>query len=771
MANRITTTIPANPSDAPNIQSQTQTEFSQNADAFVTYTQNLNASFNSFSSQANALANEVNDKADDAATSEANALESANKAEVFAGLQNFKGDYSAGSYDIGDSVYYQGAYFINGTASNTNNPVSGGWSIIPKADFEPSVKPILDLDFANQEYSEWEAPIGKTNKLLANILDVTRSSKAGYTDPTGMGRTVADNTARLTYDAETGVSEGLLVEESRTNLVKYPNDFNNTAWVKRGGSAIQANAITAPNGTLTADKHYNTDTALNGSYIRQAGVFSSDNTVYCASCYVKRGSQPEADLIMYAKTDASDSARLSFNFDNETFTISNLGQVTDAKGGFQTLPNGWYRLWVSANMLSGVATTGVNYSPSTWGLPDSISSEYGYIWGAQIEQGSFPTSPIPDATIFNSRASTGTYYDSTGTLQTAADDVARYTYNPANLKAEPVLLLEEARTNLVTYSTTLTVDWSGSNATVTPNSGTSPDGTNNALKVTSTSATGVVYSDKSIVSGEPYTLSVYAKKGTSNNARVRFTNMASGAVNCDIDFSAGTPTISLGSITYVGNDWYRVSISDISANTTTRVGLYGDMVGSGHTLFYAPQLEQGSYPTSYIPTTTAQVTRAADLSTGVQATRAADSIVRDLSTLDGWNGREFTWFLDFVMYEDTGVIGGLGDTFNDCFYISQFSLNSRFNGTSGIEIASQLIKNTRYKIIVTHDATQYKYYANGVLIGSTEISSSLKVWRNKLLSAPWENTSSSNNTVCGNVYSHKLLPKALSEAEAIALTS
>lgn len=53
------------------------------------------------------------------------------------------------------------------------------------------------------------------------------------------------------------------------------------------------------------------------------------------------------------------------------------------------------------------------------------------------------------------RASTGTYYDSAGILQTAGNDVPRFTYNPINLAAGPYLLLEAAATNLVLNSATL----------------------------------------------------------------------------------------------------------------------------------------------------------------------------------------------------------------------------------------------------------------------------------------------------------------------------
>ncbi len=80
----------------------------------------------------------------------------------------------------------------------------------------------------------------------------TRINKGGYIE------TMAENVPRLNYrlDADgnpTGCAE-LLLEESRTNNQNYSEQFDNSTYFKHNSVSVTANAITAPNGTLTADK-------------------------------------------------------------------------------------------------------------------------------------------------------------------------------------------------------------------------------------------------------------------------------------------------------------------------------------------------------------------------------------------------------------------------------------------------------------------------------------------------------------------------------------
>jgi hypothetical protein len=557
--------------------------------------------------------------------------------------------------------------------------------------YKPSVNPILDLDFANQEYSEYEVPTGKTSKPLADVLDVTRGSDASYTDPTGMTRTTSANTARLTYDAETGVSEGLLVEESRTNLVGRGNYL-----IHYGGSGvIGSTSEEAPDGTLSASY-------LSSGTEKYQTVNLSGVTTACFSWYAKKRTTHSLTCVEIYESVGTPATvnlgRCSFNLDSEIFLLTPTGTQSS---GFEKLINGWYRIWVvvSANFTSSARFDYQGY------LSENADSLDNLFWNPQLEQGSFPTSLIPDATIFNSRASTGTYYDSTGTLQTAATDEARYSYNPANLKAEPVLLLEEATENLLS---------------------------NRAVMVTET---------VTVVNGETYTLSF---EGDGS-----------------VQLSGADSTNVLGTGLYP-NEARHTFVASSNSLTLTVTG--NCALG---------QLENKAYRTSWC-----DGTRAADLSTGVQATRAADSIVRDLSTLDGWNGREFTIYSEFWhdddLVESNYYYPALSDSSTSRTTGNRLSLRRANNGTGGIVLqivvddtvlvsqnVTSLTDKAWNKVAITLSSTSCKTIVNGVVTNHGNINYTGADFKYDWLS--------SDDVL--SIREHKLYPKALSQAEAIALTS
>jgi hypothetical protein len=228
------------------------------------------------------------------------------------------------------------------------------------------------------------------------------------------------------------------------------------------------------------------------------------------------------------------------------------------------------------------------------------------------------------------RASSGTYVGSDGLIKTAATDTPRFDHNPATGESLG-LLVEEARTNLLTYSEQFNnLAWSKFRLTVTQDAAIAPNNTITADKLVPNNGTttGACYSLVTVTIGNSYVVSVYIKAAelgfafVANNTRVSTTD----AGVC-VNLSTGAITNAGASGTYVvtnaGNGWWRVSCATTSTSSNAffeiyplaAAGTWNSSTGDGTSGIYiwGAQLEAGAFPTSYIPTTTASVTRSADV--------------------------------------------------------------------------------------------------------------------------------------------------------------
>jgi len=217
------------------------------------------------------------------------------------------------------------------------------------------------------------------------------------------------------------------------------------------------------------------------------------------------------------------------------------------------------------------------------------------------------------------RASSGTFFGSNGLLQTAATNVLRLQYTPITL-AFNGLLIETASTNLILQSETFdNASWTKTNASATANSFNAPTGTLVADTITATAANGTFSQTFTSVSATVYTWSCFIRAGTSST--VQFSCQATAAVFV-VTFNLATATTTTvsgtgtASITAVGNGWFRCVAT--ATATASGTGAFQIIVPTnGQTAFlYGAQLEARSSASSYILTTTAAVTRAADVISG-----------------------------------------------------------------------------------------------------------------------------------------------------------
>jgi hypothetical protein len=170
---------------------------------------------------------------------------------------------------------------------------------------------------------------------------------------------------------------GLLIEEQRTNLFVYSEQFDNAQWNKVNTS-IAANTVVAPDGTITADTI--TVVATNG-YITRSVTSVVSSTL---SLYVKQGVGSRFSLSTSGQSSADTAV-----FNLSTATVITTG-ANNRAASITPVGNGWYRLVVTRNATAGNATTYMGFLDA-----NATAGDYHYIWGAQFEAGAFATSYIP----------------------------------------------------------------------------------------------------------------------------------------------------------------------------------------------------------------------------------------------------------------------------------------------------------------------------------------------------------------------------------------
>jgi hypothetical protein len=170
---------------------------------------------------------------------------------------------------------------------------------------------------------------------------------------------------------------GLLIEEQRTNLLTYSEEFDDAAWSKTR-SSITANTIVAPDGALTGDKLVeNTDTGTH--FVSQSASLIA-NAVYTASVYAKAGERTRVQL--QTANVANWTASVSTVFD------LSAGTVVSGTGTITPVGNGWYRCSITATFGASNTIGGMNIFPVISGTTSSYTGDgYSgiYLWGAQLE--------------------------------------------------------------------------------------------------------------------------------------------------------------------------------------------------------------------------------------------------------------------------------------------------------------------------------------------------------------------------------------------------
>lgn len=257
----------------------------------------------------------------------------------------------------------------------------------------------------------------------------------------------------------------------------------------------------------------------------------------------------------------------------------------------------------------------------------------------------FAKSEQLDPRISFTRSSTGTYLDSDGLIKTAPSGVARFEYDSSGKALG--LLIEESRTNVAPRSQEFTNSaWFKTGMTATDNVAVAPDGTTTAATLMDNGTNNIHHGlYQAQASRTDFTQSFFVKPNGNNYVNLRastgstsdwhtitFALIGDGSVTQSLAGSNSPYTNVKGTIIALANGWYRISMSGSRSAGNAYVLNLDAATGATETLdagyglqqtytsntskgyyIWGGQLEEEVFPTSYIPTTSSTVTRAADV--------------------------------------------------------------------------------------------------------------------------------------------------------------
>jgi len=388
------------------------------------------------------------------------------------------------------------------------------------------------------------------------------------------------------------------------------------------------------------------------------------------------------------------------------------------------------------------------------------------------------------------RNSTKYVLGSGGTIISYATDEPAFEFNADG--SYKGLLVEPAATNICKQSEDINTTWTASTATPTQSTEETPDGdtTNKYIKLvdngSNPTGTGFVVLGQAItvVASTKYTASVFLKKDGLNWAQLQA--LDTGGVDddpnqfFDLDngvLGTGTAGIQDATIEAYPNDWYRCSITwtQGAGDTSFAFRIFVaegdndtsvDLDGTSSIFVWGAQVETGPIATSYIPTTTASVTRVKDDITQTSA-----------SSLIGQT--EGTLYVEVDWREATGTIQNLININNGTgannfvIYNSSDPQLRMYAVANSVNLTNQGESSTGYsgiqKIAFAYADSDFELYRNGSSI-STDTSGSLAALATLTVIELGQSVGASNHANMW-IRAVALYPKRLSDAECQALTT
>ena len=513
--------------------------------------------------------------------------------------------------------------------------------------------------------------------------------------------------------AATRVASSGYIEKGRENLLLQSNAFD-TTWVS--SNTTETGGQSGYDGT--SDAWLLTKSAAYAN-LNQSVSASGVNTY---SLYAK------ANTLSWLRI-VGGSTSAFFDLSNGVVGTTDAGNIAK----MTSIGSGWYRCEVAMN----ASTTIMRIYPAQADNDVTGTSGSIYIQDAQLEAGLVATSVIE----------TGATTAQAGILE----DMPRLDYSDG--ATCPSLLLEPQRTNLLVHSEYIgATQWVNASATrditITQTSEINPEGGAICWKIQGLASGNQLAYVNSTTSGTTLTNSIYVKRvsGTGN------------VLLRDVNNSSTSFSLS------VADGWKRIDATATATSVTAR--FYLNLVDyTDEILVWGAQQEEGSYPTSYIPTY------------GASVTRSVDDVNEKTGVSELIGQSEGTLFLDFVANDEDALqiiyqvrTTGSSNVSQIDIRIQGGNLRALGNdaGTAQFNIsAGAAVAGTRYKCAVRYANNDVAFYVNGVLKGSDTSAS--------FSSSALQQVSFSENTgtfrPSASIHQAILFPTGLTNAELASLTT
>ena len=492
----------------------------------------------------------------------------------------------------------------------------------------------------------------------------------------------------------TRVNSDGYIEEVPWNLNNNSEDLNSNTKLN---VVVTSNDIISPRGTQDADK---LETTSNNSYklLKTNSVSFVSGVDYTFSFYAKKGTTDFIQLITTNTLFGAISEWANFDLNNGVVSLDNYGGAS-----IEDVSNEWFRCSMTSTCVSS-GTDGWYVSVITSGTSTRAETTTNvvdvYVWGLQVVKGNAPKP----------------YIKTTDRL-----DVPRLDYSGG--ASCPTLLIEGQRTNTILNSEDISQNIVLNNASVTTDQTTSPSNIDNADKVTFGSGSGFFYKQINISAAS--TFSVFLKYDDYQYFQLMGTGDVDHYANFDIQNGVlgNVGSQATAKIEDYGNGWYRCSLSmyagtfaggqRVLKTTSLTTNWNGGGGGAGSVFAWGMQLESGIYETSYIPTLSTSVTRAAEFCNKT-------SIPSLIGQTEG------AFFLDFVytgLYDNSlSFLTRLAEDNTNANRIGIYSIRSSdalrtfCNSNNVSQFDAQigtLVVGQRYKVAMRYKINDFSIYLNG----------------------------------------------------------